>query len=746
MTFPFMKDSIVKHVKIYCAVAAVALGIVSPVLCASNDNGGIPSYYGKIAQRVGRHLEKRHVLQHPLDDEISRRAWTNLVESYDSSHSIFLQSDLDALRSMETEIDDAIRAGDVSFGWHVRDVFRERLAECMDYVTNMIETTEFDFSQPEEYLWKRKDAPWPATDEERRAIWRGRIKNELLSQILTRELDAEDKARREAGESGTEETDTAATPDDSSDEELPSSAKLTPRENILKRYRQFATVMMEDDNETTLQRYLSAVTQAYDPHTDYLSPATKEDFDMDMNLTLCGIGATLTMDDGALKISEILPGSPVERDGRIKRGDKIVAVGQGDGPMEDILYKPMRQSIRKIRGPVGTTVALEIIPRTDPTGTERKIYRIVRDEIKLEEQAATGRVERVERGEKSLAFGYVKLPGFYGTMDKSPSDPEYRSATEDVKKYIAKFNAAEVDGMVLDLRGNGGGSLMEAVFLTALFEPPAPVVQIREAHRVYALPIPNDAANFIFRKPLVVLIDRASASASEIVATALQDTGRAIVLGDTQSHGKGTVQTVLPVQSGVEEYGSMKVTSARFYRITGSSTQVKGVSSDIVLPSVMDGLDIGEDKLPNALPWSRIEPVPYPRVWNLDTYIDRLLAMHEKRIAADETFAKRKELVKWFAESTNRDTVPIDRERRLAQMREERAMRRAADPDIDELISDDDEDISPLERRRRAANHDDPVLRESFQILADLSELTGGQSAPPPRKPEVPTWMKGIFF
>lgn len=738
-----------KKLRFYGIVLVSALTAGALLLQADeNSSGGkIPAYYGKVAQRLGKHLENRHGLQRPLDDEMSRKAWTNLVESYDSGHCIFLQSDLEALRDMEDGIDDAIKQGDVSFGWRVRDLFVTRLEECMDYVTNMLETTEFEFTEPEEYLWKRKDAPWPATADERRNLWRQRIKNEMLVQTINRELDAEDKARREAEKAAPSDPEPAAAAADG-DDAAPAKPKLTPRENLLKRYKQFATVMLELDDEYTLQRYLSAVSQAYDPHTDYLSPATKEDFDMDMNLTLCGVGATLSMDDGALKIVEILPGSPLARDGRIKRGDKIVAVGQGDEPVEDILYKPMKQSIRKIRGPKDTVVTLEIVPRTDPTGATRKTYRIVRDEIKLEEQAATGRVERVERDGKDFSFGYVKLPGFYGTMDKRPGDPEYRSCSGDVAAYIARFNAAEVDGMVLDLRGNGGGSLMEAVLLAALFEPPLPVVQIREVHRVYALSIPSDVPNFIFRKPLVVLIDRASASASEIVATALQDTGRAIVLGDTQSHGKGTVQTVMPVKPGSEKYGSMKITTARFYRITGSSTQVKGVSSDIVLPSVMDGLDIGEDKLPNALPWSRIEPVPFARVWNLDTYIDRLLEKHNARVANDETAASRKKLIEWFAESNKRDYVPLDYERRIEEMREERAMRRAADPDLDDLMADeeDEDELSPAERRRRAAMRDDPVLRESFQILADLSELTGGQSAPAPRKPEIPPWMKGFFY
>ena len=732
-----------------CAVFAMAAACAVAMFAQDEAPGdvqesGVPRYYSKIAQRVGNLLERRHVLQHPLDDEISRKAWTNLVEAYDYNHSIFLQSDIESFRDMEEGIDDAVKAGDISFGWRVREVFKERLAECIAFATNLLETEEFDFTVKEEYRWKRREAPWPADEAEREELWRKRIKNELLAQTLVRELDEEERARRRKAEPQKDTEEEGET-----EEEAVAAPKLTPKENLVKRYRQYLAVTTEeDDDENTLQRFLGAVTQAYDPHTDYLSPTTKEDFDMDMNLVLCGVGATLSMDEGALKIVDVLPGGPLDRDGRIKKGDKIVAVGQGDGPMEDILYKPMKKSIKKIRGEKGTEVVLEIIPRTDSSGATRKRYKIVRDEIKLEEQAATGRVERVTLGGVDYKFGYVRLPAFYGTMDKKPSDPDYRSSSLDVARYVAKFNAQETDGMVLDLRGNGGGSLMEAVLLTALFEPPAPVVQIREAHRIYALPIPPDEPSFAYKKPLVVLIDRASASASEIVATALQDTGRAIVVGDAQSHGKGTVQTVMPVKAGHEKYGSMKITTARFYRITGSSTQVRGVESDIHIPSILDGLDIGEDKLPNALPWSRIEPVPFHRVWHLNRYVQELVARREKRVEGDEKAAMRERLAKHFAETSRDEYVPLDRERRIAQMREERTMRREADPaTYDEIFGEDEEEeLTPRERRARAAKFDDPVLKESFAILADLAELTEHAEAPAPRKAEVPTWMQGLFF
>lgn len=699
-----------------------------------------PEYYSKIAQKLARMLPTYHVSQHPFDDEISAKAWTNLVNQYDATHCIFLQSDIDVLKEMELKIDDALKSGDISFGWKVQDLFKARLADRVSYVTNLLERGEWDFDVEEDYMWKRKDAPWPQTKEEQDDIWRRRIKNELLVQILSRELDAEE-AEAKAKSGAAEEAQPKG--DEEADGAVP---KLTPKENLLKRYRQYLAVMSESDDEDTLQRYLSAVTQAYDPHTDYLSPTTKEDFDMDMNLTLCGVGATLSMDDGALKISDILPGGPLDRDGRIKKGDKIVAVGQGDGPMEDILYKPMKKSIKKIRGPKDTEVVLEIIPRTDPSGETRVRYRITRDEIHLEEQAATGRVEKVVINGVTNNFGYVKLPGFYGTMDKRPDDPDYVSCSLDVAKYVSKFNACDVDGMVLDLRGNGGGSLLEAILLTAIFAPPMPVVQIREAHRLYVQPISEKEPSFAFSKPLIVMIDRASASASEIVATALQDTGRAIVVGDTQSHGKGTVQTVMRVNPNDDRFGSTKITTARFYRINGSSTQVKGVASDIRLPSLLDGLDIGEDKLPNALPWSCIQPAHYPRVWNLDIYTRDLRAMSQSRTSVDPAAQSHERLVKWFAATSEEKVVPLDRTRRIAQMREDRRMRKEADPDIDLLGDSDEDELSPRERREKNAKREDAVLKETFNILHDLVTLTGGAEAPRPKRKQIPVWMNNLFF
>ena len=695
------------------------------------------NYYGHIAKRLGDMLPKFHVLQQRLNDEISQRAWTNLVTWYDFDHSVFLQSDLDRFAAHQTTIDDELRQSNVSFGFEVHNCYVERLHERIDFATNLLAKGEWDFSTNETYRVRRKDAPWPRSREEADDYWRRRMKNEVLVQRINRDLDEAGKKEKVKvkvegeGEGGRLKVKVEGEGGRSKVKVEGEETKAeTPEENLIKKYRQYVTVLTEPDEEAVLQHYLSAVCRAYDPHTDYMSPAAKEDFDMEMNLSLCGVGAVLSMDDGALKIVEVMPGGPIDVDGRIKEGDKIVGVKQGDGEMEDVMWQPMKKSISKIRGKKGTRVTLEIIPRSDPSGSTKKQIELVRDEIKLEDQAATGRVERVTFEGADRKLGYVYLPGFYGTMDKRPSDAGFRSCSLDVARYLADFNAEGVEGLVLDLRGDGGGSLREAVMLSALFVQFGPVVQIRDVRSVGCLPIPpgNPIA---FRKPMVVLTDRASASASEIVAGHLQDTGRAVVLGDGRTHGKGTVQTVMGL--GPERYGSMKITTARFYRIDGRSTQVEGVAADIHLPSLLDSLDIGEDKLTYALPFSRIRPADYQLAWNLHKFVPTLRGLSVARTEKDERFKKHVANVKGMREISDREEVSLEYAARREQMAADRALR-----ELDDAENEDDDEETAAKKRRHKRNEpkkDDVVLDEAYHVLMDLIRLNGGEEVP-----EVKGW------
>ena len=703
-------------------------------------------HYGRIGRKVIGILNRKHILAHPFDDEMSRKAWSNLVTQCDFSHSVFLQSDLDAWEPMQTQIDDALREGDVSFGFDVHRVFVKRLGERVAFVTNLLETQELDFSVQEDYLFKRDKAPWPTTTAEAEDIWRKRIKNEMLALMIGRELDAEDEAKGKKKKKDKEKksADGGATTNDVAEAAEP---EKPPKQVLLEKYRHYLQMILtESDEESVLQRYLVAVMMAYDPHSAYMSPMRKEDFDMEMNLSLFGVGAVLSqsMDDGALEIKEVMKGGPMAREGSIKVGHKIVGVGQGNGPVEDITWKPMRKSIKKIRGPKDTRVVLEV---TDKNGGSRRRVPLIRDEIKLEDQAATGRVERVTLNGVERTFGYVKLPGFYGTMDKKPNDPQYRSCSLDVAKWVSKFNTQGAEGLVLDLRGNGGGSLKEAVLLTALFvrpnPGPCPIVQIREKSNVYPLFTFPDIPTFAWRKPLIVLIDRYSASASEIVAGALQDTGRAILVGDHRSHGKGTVQTVMELGGNAETpNGSVKVTTARFYRINGSSTQEKGVESDICLPSSLDErTDIGENNLPNALPWTMIEPLQYEKIWNMPDYVQQLKTLSDARLKDSPEYARRMEVVKLCRASSERKTVSLERNARRKMMRDDRDVFAAAD-ELDEL--DDDED--PEDSKKKEEKKNDFVLKESFNILSDLVRLTDGAEAPDVvvRPRNLPPWLRAL--
>ncbi len=675
-------------------------------------------YYGEVAQKVARLLPTTHLLQRPLGDDISQKAWTNLVNSLDPDHSYFLQADIAAFTNMQFQIDDAVKTGEVSFPYEVYSLFCERVEQRYVFVTNLLEKG-FTFTEDESYTWKRKDVPWPATQAEQDELWRKRIKNEYLVQLIGREIE---KASA-----------TNPPPAEAAAAAVTNAPVVSLEENIAKRYKQFLIVIQDMDDEAILQRYLSAVAMAYDPHSDYMSPMRKEDFDIDMNLSLCGIGAQLRTEDGMARIMEVIPGGPADRDKRDIRlipGDKIIGVGQADGAIEDIVHLPLNKAVRKIRGEKGTKVVLKVIPAADPSGTSTKRVDLIRDEVKLEEQAATGRVARVTLKDGAVrTLGVVRLPTFYGTMDKRPNQPGFRSATLDVAKQLAAFNSANVSGLILDLRNNGGGSLREAVSLVGLFVRSGPVVQVREPRQIVVLPVPNMDPAMAFRKPMVVLINRTSASASEIVAGALQDYGRAVLVGDTQSHGKGSVQTVMPL--GAEKLGSMKVTTASFYRINGASTQLKGVASDIVIPSLLDGLDIGEDKLPGALPWTQVESALFIPVSDVAKFTPQLKENSAKRLAANSRYSRYCALVRHVQEVNDKTDVPLEINARRKVMKAENEMRKLEDDEMD-LV-------------RKSGNEEDVVLDESLNILADLIDLSGSADIPMETEGDLRTRMMRIF-
>ncbi len=673
--------------------------------------------YPEIAKRVVRQLSNDHLLGERFDDRLSAVAWTNLVDSLDFDRTLLTLEDLQKLEPQRDKIDDMLRAGDVSFGYNLMHLVRERILERYTYMENLLKDPEnaFDFSKPESFVWKRRKATRPANAEEQQKLWYASLKNEYLALTLTKELDAKEKAEEAA-----KPADEKATEEEAEEDDYDPDADLPVAEIIAKRYRTLRDAYVEMDSETVLQRYLSAVANAYDPHTDYMSPMNFEDFSMEMNLTLCGIGATLRYDDGMVRIEEVMPGAPAAtdtRDIRLQKGDRIIGVGQGDGPIEDVQHKPLSRTVRKIRGPKGSKVVLKVIPASDKSGTRTKIVDLIRDEIKLEEQAVTGHLETITLPDgEERRLGYVRIPTFYAGMVSGARKEDARSMTRDLLKQIQDLNAKHVDGLVIDLRNNGGGSLLEALMMTGLFVR-GPVVQVRDSRRVEMLPSQSAIA---FRKPIVVLINRNSASASEIVASALQDYGRAILVGDSKTHGKGTVQTVQGLGGDNAVYGADRVTTACFYRINGGTTQLRGVIPDIIIPSIYDALDLGEDQLPGALPYSTVQRAYYAKTSDIGPFLERLRTNSDARLAKDKQYQSAKQLIDHIRVANAEKTVPLQIDERRERMTAEREIEKLQEEALK----------TPSQKKKEITQENDPVLREALHILSDYIDLRGGPDEP----------------
>jgi carboxyl-terminal processing protease len=502
--------------------------------------------------------------------------------------------------------------------------------------------------------------------------------------------------------------------DAESDEEV-----LSPEEFIRERYKQYQQVIETNyDDENILQRYLSAFTQSYDPHSDYLSPRGVEDFDIHMSLSLVGIGAMLKTDDGAAEITKIIAGGPADQDGRLKAGDKIIAVAQGDNHPVSIMHWPLSKAVRLIRGEIGTQVVLTIIPAEDKTGTRTKKIDLIRDKVKLEEQAAKGRVyDTIGTNALPHRLGVVTIPEFYADFEASRrGDSDARRVSVDVLNILRDFSTNKVDGVIIDLRNDGGGSLPEAIEITGMFIPLGPVVQVRESRGVAVLP--DGDPSTAYAGPLIVLVNRVSASASEIVAAALQDYGRAVIVGDSKTHGKGTVQTVQPLSRLSDDLGSLKVTTASFYRIAGGSTQLRGVTPDIILPSLLDTLEIGEEFLPNALPWTQVRSAWY-RPWSpsVKPLIPDLVARSAERMQDNPsftTFLARRERIRERMETPE---VSLKLSDRIEEIKAEQELEDLQDSMMP-TGSDDEE-----------AEEDDTILDETLLILSDIIELKNTPAA-----------------
>ena len=564
----------------------------------------------KAARLAAELLSRFHYKPTPLDDALSSRMFDQYLKALDAEKLYFLQADIDRLGAERTRLDDAILTEDLRAPFEIFNLYECRATERLVYARSLLRAG-FDFQRDETLLINRKDQAWPANEAQLQDLWRKRVKNDWLRLKLA----------------GTDDPGIARILDKRYDNAIKRLSKITSAD--------------------AFQAFMNAYTMAIEPHTTYMGPRAAEDFDIAMRLSLVGIGAVLMDIDGYATIRELVPGGPASLSGQLQVGDRIVGVAQGTtGPMEDVVGARLDDTVALIRGAAKSTVRLDILPASSGADVPNKAVVLVRNTITMQDRAAKGRIYSVTEGATKRRVGVITLPSFYedfGGRQKGVKD--YRSATRDVARLMADMKAQKVDSLLVDLRNNGGGSLREAVELTGLFVGKVPVVQARNAQGGIAVER-NVGTSIAWEGPLGVLINRASASASEIFAAAIQDYGRGLIIGEP-SFGKGTVQTVASLdqiaKNAKPAYGELKLTIAQFFRVDGGTTQLRGVTPDIAFPETMDPADYGESSFDNALPWTSIKAAEYAPVGDVKSQLPALLALHENRVRRDKDFQSRLE-------------------------------------------------------------------------------------------------------
>ncbi len=637
--------------------------------------------YGKEARVVSYILDNNHYRKIRLNDSLSSVILDQYLKELDVSKTYFLASDIKNFERYRFALDDLIRNENVNPAYDIYNVFLKRSRERLDYVMNYLIKEEFDYSIDEYYETNREKASWPASMDEMNDIWRKIIKGQALSLKL-------------AGKKQSEITETLKT-----------------------RYERFNKYFTQFNSEDVFSVYMNAITGSYDPHTNYFSPKQSDIFKQQMSLSLEGIGAQLQADNDYTKVVKILPGGDAQKSGKVNVNDLIIGVAQGkDGEMVDVIGWRLDDVVKLIKGPKGTTVRLLILPaKTGVNGPSQEIT-LVRDKIKLEDQAAKKEIINYQSNGKAMKLGVISLPSFYMDYEAyQKGDPNYRSTTRDVKKLIAELKAANVDGLVMDLRNNGGGSLPEAVDLTGLFIKEGPVVQVKNSIGKVEV-LPDDDKEIFYSGPLVVLTNRFSASASEIFAGAIQDYQRGLVVGES-TFGKGTVQTVIDLNRFVndkDKVGELKLTFQKFYRVTGSSTQHKGVAPDISLPSAYDANQFGESASPNALPWDVIKPTTYQKSALVNpAIISSLSKAYLDRTKSDITLKKYISEVDELKKSFEQTQVSLQESKRKAEM--ESAEKLKANQKMDAKVTS--KEGVPVDRLE---DLNDEYLREGLIFLSDL--------------------------
>ena len=579
-------------------------------------------------------IEERHYASRRYDDSLSAQHFAAYIDALDPQRMFFDAADISEFAKWRLELDNAGRSGNLDPAFTMFDRYHQRLKERLESILASLPDTlaSFDYSVEEFLVIDHSLMPWADDTSELDDRWRKRLKNQALS------LKMADKAP----------------------EEIPITLE--------RRYQNQLNRLDQYNAQDVFQIYANTLAEQYDPHTNYFSPRRAENFDINMSLSFEGIGAILQIDDEYAKVARLVPAGPADKQGQLRPSDLIIGVGQGDeGPIEDVVGWRLDEIVDLIRGPQNTTVRLEVIPGKGKTD-ERRVVPIQRNEVKLEEQAAQKEIiEFEDESEVKHRIGVIDIPAFYIDFEAyRRGDKNYRSTTRDVKRLIDELVAAGVEGLVIDLRDNGGGSLQEANQLTGLFIEYGPTVQIRSAESRVWRDGKRRRSNY-YEGPLAVMINRLSASASEIFAGAIQDYGRGIVVGE-QSFGKGTVQSLVPLQEG-----QLKITESKFYRISGGSTQHKGVLPDIDYPSVFDPAQIGESALDNALSWDQISPARFNRYQDYNTILPGLMARHQQRAANDPDYRYLEDQVEMAREARKVSALPLQESGRLAMRDEQEA-------------------------------------------------------------------------
>ncbi len=633
-------------------------------------------------QLLGRHYEKQR-----LNDDLSSKIYDLYLKSMDGTHSYFLASDVAEFEKYRLKLDDGLIRGNLDAPFAMYNRLQQRVTERLSFLLKQLpeKAKDYDFDKDELLSLDRENVEWSTSTEELDDLWRKRLKNSILNLRLA----------------------------DKEDDDI--------YELLSKRYQNQLNRTHLANEEDGFQVYMNAVTHAFDPHTAYFSPRNTENFNINMSLSLQGIGAVLQTEDEHTKVVRLVPAGPADKAGQLQTADKITGVGQGDEEIVDVIGWRLDEVVDLIRGAKGTTVRLEIIP-SDANDLKTKVISIVRDEVKLEEQSAQKEIIEIPQGDKVLRIGVIDIPTFYiDFQGRQEGKKDFKSTTRDVEKLVNELKEENIDGIIVDLRNNGGGSLDEALNLTDLFIDRGPVVQVRYSNG-YVQVLPEDKnqkAGIVYDGPIAVLTNRLSASASEIFAGAIQDYGRGIIVGG-QTFGKGTVQSVLPL-----EHGQLKLTQAKFYRVSGDSTQHQGVIPDILFPTLFDKEKIGESALDEALAWDTIRPAGYKAKRDFQQWLPVLRESHQSRIESNPDFIYLHNQKELMTELRQRTDITLNEKKRKQEREDnekqrleiENKRRKAKGMELlTELKSDDDSDKKDAKKKKEktdAENKDEKDIADA---------------------------------